>query len=186
MQIKSRIAERHMPGFALSGLDNIDRDRSVLVRFDGRTDALGEPCIYAVVSTDDMAKLPPDILRGMKMAGSDGEGAIFGSPHLFFVDKPDTGMCLYIDTEMHEGFMPAARTACDAAGIAFLPVKGDLKALENGEGHVAPPSAIAASTNGFRLAPVSRGIEDIHQKRDARAESLVAGPGEIPDGPGYQ
>lgn len=191
MQIKSltseqpRIWKRHSADHKLDEIPGSGRDACVVIRYDGKLASQGREAVFAVVSTGDLAKLPADILQGMNMLETSGEGALVGSRSAFFADHPAHGTCLYVDTEIHEGFLVRARRACDAEGLSFLPIRADLFALEDGKGFIAPPVRSAAERNGFRLVASRDGLDEI---RERRAELEARHPGElggIPDGPSY-
>lgn len=191
MQIKSltseqpRIWKRHSADYKLDEVPGGGRGSAVVIRYDGKLASRGREVVFAVVSAEDLAKLPADILQGMNMLETSGEGALVGSRAAFFADHPAHGTCLYVDTERHEGFLVKTRQACDAEGLNFIPVRGDLLALEDGHGFITPPARSAAEVNGFRLVSSRDGLDEV---RERRAELEARHPGElggIPDGPSY-
>lgn len=183
MQIKSRISERHTAGFKLDEVPDAGRDGTVVVRFDGKMMPRGRECVFAVISAEDLAKLPADVLHGMNMLENSGTGALVESTSAFFTAHPSHGTCLYVDTDTHDGFLVRARAAAEAEGLSFVPVKGDLLALEDGKGFVAPPKESAAERNNFVLVKTRDGLGEVRERRAALEHRHPGELGEIPDGP---
>lgn len=189
MQIKSltseqpKIWERHSADCKLDEIPDSGRESAVVVRYDGAMAAKGREVVFAVVSTEDLAKLPADLLQGMNMLETSDEGALVGSRAAFFAEHPAHGTCLYVDTERHESFLVRARQACEADGLGFIPVKGDLLALEDGRGFITPPAKSAAQKNGFPAVSTRDGLDEVRERRAMIEARHPAEIGEIPDGP---
>lgn len=100
---QSRLAAAHISPLSLSAQALEDRDRSVVLRYDGMESG-GEQKIFAMISVADLARLPADTLEDLPLVSRDEQGALRGNPDAFFMRVAD-GTTLFVDSDTHSGFI---------------------------------------------------------------------------------
>lgn len=173
------IAAAHRLPLPLSDQDLEIRDQAVAIRYDGMM-RQGEPVVFAVVASRDLAKLPEDVLDGLELLKRGEDGVLKGSAHAFFM-RSHYGTSLIVDTGQHEGFLPRLVDICEDLNMPVLTAQGDLRVMADAQGEMAPPATPAFITNGHRNVPVRQALDEIQSLRQDRDQAGPALRDEDPD-----
>lgn len=173
------IAAAHRLPLPLSDQDLEIRDQAIAIRYDGMM-RQGEPVVFAVVSSADLAKLPEDAIADLDLLKRGEDGVLKGSPHAFFM-RSHYGTSLIVDTDYHEGFLPRLVDLCEERNIPVLTAQGDLRVMADAQGDMAPPATPAFMTNGHRNVPVRQALEEIQALRQDYSLAISAPQNEDPE-----
>lgn len=139
-----------------------DREAGVLIRYDAKLQA-GEPVVFAVLSSEDLAKLPGNLFEELDFEGDDGRAP----DAAFFVENPFS-IQLYVDSDRGETFLSAMRTFCDAQGRPVLSAQGDLDLICDASGEINAPEQAAFEQNGYDRIPFRDALDAIAELRRGR------------------
>lgn len=161
------------------------RDASILVRYDGVTtktqpapgaEAKAHQIIWFVIPGGDLAKLPESVLEGLDLAARRPDGSFTTSKNAFFVSSA-AGVSLYVDSDIHEGFLENLASAAEDAGLKVFNARGDIvKNMLGQNGDIDPPLVPAYVANGHSRVPTLESLAIIREMRDARQQNDIQKP----------
>ena len=146
--------------------DSIIADQAVAVRYDG-VNVDGTNVIYAVVSGEDLARLPEEVMNGLEFAVPGRDGVLRNSPDAFFVGS-ERDFRLYVNTEAYPDFVDQVGNAAHDVGLTPLIGDGDLRLMTGPDGDISAPRFPAFIENGMGYMSSLRAISHLEHARPAR------------------
>jgi hypothetical protein len=134
---------------------------AITLHYDAARDCDGDPVVYAVLSGDDLCKLPTDLLSGLGIGADRND--VQGDP-AFFVGDDET-LRLYVDTDVYPNFKADLIDVAEDHGIKLYDAHGDLHHLTGGGPDIAVPDMPAFVHAGFERIDTSFAIAAISQQR---------------------
>lgn len=135
---------------------------AITLRYDAARDADGDPVVYAVLSAEDLRKVPSDLLSGLGV-GADKRD-VQGDP-VFFVGN-DAGLSLYVDTDVFPNFKADLIDIAADLGMPLRDAEGDLKMLCAGGLDMAIPDMPAFVHAGMERIDTAVAIATLELERD--------------------
>jgi hypothetical protein len=109
---------------------------AITIRYDAGVDSDGDPVVYAVVDSEDLCKLPVDVLSSLGV-GADRQD-IDGDP-VFFAGN-DHVLRLFVDTDAYPSFKADLIDIAEDHGLDLRDAHGDLRALCGGQNDIGKPN----------------------------------------------
>jgi len=152
------------------------RDRAILVRYDGEQTRRG-PVVYAVVASSDLVKLREGTLNRLEETLRAGGG----EPGSCFHVQSATDVSLYVDTDVHQGFIDKLVSLAAHEGLEVLSARGDIRHMTGASGDIEPPAVPAYVANGFPRVDARVALD---RMAELRAERDGPAPEEEPEDAG--
>lgn len=151
MHMPSKSDRAYAALFAPPLPDGVLADKAVIIRYDGvRIGA--ENVIYAVLGSEDLSRLPSEVLDGLEFSVMDADGELRGSPSAFFIGS-ERHLSLYVDVDAYPEFIDQVKTATFGRGLTLLNGEGDLRSMMGPDGDISAPAVPAFIENGMGYVP---------------------------------
>jgi hypothetical protein len=131
--------------------DGVLAEKAVIIRYDG-VRVGHENVIYAVLGSEDLSRLPADVLGGLEFSVRAPDGELRGSPSAFFIGS-ERHLSLYVDTDAYPDFIDVVKTATFERGLTLLNGEGDLRSMMGPDGDISAPAVPAFIENGMGYVP---------------------------------
>ena len=145
--------------------ESVSGDRAVVVRYDG-VKLEGLDVIYAVIGSDDLGRLPDDLIRDLEFSTPGADGQLRGSPDAFFIGS-ERQLSLYVNTEAYPDFLDRVRDAAHRSGLTPLIGEGDLRLMMGPDGDLSAPAVPAFVENGMGYVPSPLAMSYLDRVRPA-------------------
>lgn len=147
-----------------------ERDRGILIRYDGFSTAKG-PTVLAVISIRDLAEIG-ETLDDILPDGALTSGSVF-----FRRDARGGEALCYVNTNRHDDFLPGLTRSANAIRVNILNAVGDLKLMMTPDGTLNPPSIPAFAKLGLEVVNIGEARQEFTQQR--RRAEIVRGLREL-------
>lgn len=152
--------------------EGVPWEQAVVIRYDGvkldDTDV-----IYAVIGSEDLARLPETLIGGLDFNVRGVDGNVKGSPHAFFIGS-ERQLKLCVNTDAYPDFTKQVSDAALDAGLIPLNAEGDLRLMTGPDGDVSSPEIPAFVKNGMGYVPSLMAISYLNRNRPEKEPD--AGP----------
>lgn len=131
--------------------EGVQAERAVIIRYDGVR--IGqENVIYAVLGSEDLSRLPGEVLEGLEFSVRAPDGELRGSPSAFFIGS-ERHLSLYVDIDAYPDFIDEVKAATFERGLTLLNGEGDLRSMMGPDGDISAPEVPAFIENGMGYVP---------------------------------
>lgn len=167
----SRLAATHTRPPVLSAIAQADRDKLIVLRYDGMEEK-GEQKVFAMIAAADLAKLQADVLDDLPLALRDKDGVLHGSKDAFFM-QTEAGTTLFVNSDEHSDFIDRVIDTAYDNGLFVENYRADLRGLMNEDLDIEAPAHPAFIENACPHVPAALAIKEI---KDARMEARNVPP----------
>ena len=147
MHMPSKSDRAYAALFAPPLPDGVLVEKAVIIRYDG-VRVGDDNVIYAVLGSDDLSRLPSEVLDGLEFSVMDADGELRGSPSAFFIGS-ERHLSLYVDLDTYPEFIEEIKTASLERGYTLLSGEGDLRSMMGPDGDISAPAVPAFIENGM-------------------------------------